>query len=226
MTDELEKITQKIDTLARAELSSGQPYLLSKLGMDIGPDLKIIKQSGMSLTEFIDQRLSDRYKLIFTGIHRNIQSLILAEAQAEADAPTLSDTAKPRPERFNYRFWAAFSVPLASQTRFLNTENFTFVDEDSKPVGPYEVIDAAYIAEQNIQKRDEKILENIYRWIDDKGFEVAQFLAKNRIKSGHSTAASHQKTLLHAFLEVLDNKHISTLTLPLDVVAAMLKKPV
>lgn len=223
MTTDLDRIAQKIDALAQAELSSGQPYLLSKLGMDLGGDLKIIKQSGQPLTKFIEERFEGVYKIIFTGTHRNIQSIILAESSPAASVASSTKDPKPKPARFHYRFWAAFSVPPTDKERFLNTETLNFMDVDSKPVGPYESIERRYIADTEIDGRDEKIIENIRAWIKAKGLSEEQFFARSRPKEP-TTGNVGQQTLLHAFLDVMDKKQIAALSLPLEVIAAMLRK--
>ncbi|KIQ02212.1 hypothetical protein RU07_12240 [Agrobacterium tumefaciens] len=224
MTDNLDIIAQKIDTLAKAELSAGQPYLLSKLGADLGSDIKVIKESGLSLTQFIQEKLSKEYSLIYTGIHRNIQSLIFAESPKDLTALPSSKETKPKAQRFHYRFWAAFSVPSTDKRRFLNSETFTFLDEVTQPVGPYVEIERDYIAERNIENRDEKINENIIRWITDKGLELDHFLANNYVKSSKANPGVPKQTLLHEFLAVLNDQQLATINLPLQVVAAMLKK--
>lgn len=224
MSEELSRIKRKIEGLADAELASGQPYLLSKLGMDLGPDLKLIKQEGRTLAEFVKSRFDDKYDIIFTGEYRNIQSLIGKSSEMPAVSEKADDVEEEkRPERFNYRFWAAFSVPFGGKSRFLNMENFSFQDADAAPSGLHERIDPQFIAPEEAQDRDKLILQNIHRWIDAKGLKTEQFLAQRRIGRTASNAIP-SRTLLHAFVDALDKKQLSSVSLPLDVVAALLNR--
>ncbi|MBA3040181.1 MAG: hypothetical protein KJ670_19555 [Alphaproteobacteria bacterium] len=224
MSEELARIERKIEGLADAEIASGQPYLLSKLGMDLGPDLKLVKQEGMTLAEFVKSRFGDKYDIIFTGEYKNIQSLIGKSSEMPDVSGKADDVEEEkRPERFNYRFWAAFSVPLEGKSRFLNMDNFSFEDVDAAPSGRHERIDAEFIAPEDAQDRDKLVLQNIRRWIDAKGFKSEQFLAKRRVGRTASDATP-SRTLLHAFVDALDKKQLSSVSLPLDVVAALLNR--
>lgn len=224
MSEELLRIEKKIEGLADAELAAGQPYLLSKLGMDLGADLKTVKQEARTLAEFIKDRFSDKYEIIYTGEYRNIQSIISKDRMAENAVEVPIDHEEERqPERFNYRFWAAFSVPLEGKSRFLNIENFTFEDTDVCPSGPYEAISAEFIAPEIATDRDKLIVKNIRKWIEAKGLKIEQFLAKRRSGKGTASAASN-RTLLHSVLEALDKKQLSSVSLPMDVVAALLNR--
>lgn len=230
MTEEFVRIEEKIRALADAQLDSGHPYLLSKLGTDIGPDLQIIKQSGKTLAEFIKEVFSDCYDIILTGEYRNIQSIIPKNSEIDD-----SDGSEPvrhpkKADRFNYRFWAAFSVPSSEKKRFLNLEDFTFVDADMQPSNSYELIEPQYIASESVkdEDRDGIILRNIHRWIEEKGFKADQFLAKQQHNGGKgfSHSALSNRTMLHAFISSLDKKQLASVNLPLDVVAALLNRKI
>lgn len=224
MLEELIKIEKKIEGLADAELASGQPYLLSKLGMDLGPDLKVIKQEAKTLAEFIKSRFSEKYDIVSTGEYGNIQALVSKSSVIPSAGNRTNDLGEEkRAERFNYRFWAAFSVPIDGNSRFLNIENFTFEDTDVAPSAAHEIIGAEFIAPEEAKDRDKLIIENIRRWIDAKGFKAEQFLAKRHIGRSASSA-THNRTLLHAFVDALDKKQLSSVSLPLDVVAALLNR--
>lgn len=224
MLEELIKIEKKIEGLADAELASGQPYLLSKLGKDLGPDLKIVKEESRTLAEFVKRRLSEKYDIVSTGEFRNIQALVKKNAHI-VDTVSIADDVEneKRPERFNYRFWAAFSVPLEGNSRFLNIENFAFEDTDVAPSAAHEIIEAEFIAPEQADDRDKLILENIRRWLGAKGFKAEQFLARRRIGRAANTA-ERSRTLLHAFVDALDKKQLASVSLPLDVVAALLNR--
>ncbi|MBA8838197.1 hypothetical protein [Ochrobactrum sp. RH2CCR150] len=222
--DELSRIASKIEALADAELSTGQPYLLSKLGMDIGSDLQTIKKEEKSLANFVRKRFSDKYEIIFTGQFRNIQSLIKRNSQELASLITDATTEKKdRKFRFNYRFWAAFSVPVVGSRRFVNLDDFTFEDVDAPPSPSYVAIDSEYITPDTSNDRDKVIYSKIISWIEDNKLETEQFLSKPRT---HISPFGHQRTLLHAIVDALDKRQLATVSLPMDVIVALMNKNV
>jgi len=227
VSDELSRIEKKVEGLADAEIATTcQPYLLSKLGKDLGADLKIIKQEAKSLADFIKSRFPDKYEIIITGDYKNIQSIILKNARDVAYKATEEKEEEKKTERFNYRFWAAFSVPLEGDSRFLNIENFTFEDTQSSPSSSHELIEPEYIAPTDIKERDKAIAQNIHRWIEQRGFKTEQFLARPHFGRSASASGGQARTLLHAVIETLDKKQLSSVSLPLDVVATLLNKSV
>ncbi|MBB1249204.1 hypothetical protein [Rhizobium sp. G21] len=173
------------------------------------------------MADFIKENLSEKYDIIQTGEYNNIQSIVKKTTGASKFSRSDADDAD-KPERFNYRFWAAFSVPLSKGSRFLNMEDFTFEDSDTRPSTQHEIIDPEFIAEANIPGRDKVILENIRQWIEDRQFNREKFLARQQ--TVRSPAAVHGRTLLHAVVDALDKRQLSSTSLPLDVVVALLSK--
>lgn len=220
----LADVEQKAQALAEAALASGRPYLLSKLGKDLGEDLKIIKSHDLALADFIKKHLSG-YDVVLGGSFNNVQSLVRSgNMEAEINSAVTSEThekAKPPKAsmRYNYKFWAAFSVPLSTGKRFINIDNFTFLDDNKPENGNYEEIDPSYVAEDGIANRDLAIMQNIERWLTDRGYPAEQFAAKPA--AAHRTS-TEVRTVLHAVIDALDKRQQSSVSLPLDVVAALL----
>ncbi|TDH36257.1 hypothetical protein E2A64_13315 [Pseudohoeflea suaedae] len=222
------EVEQKVKKLAEAALITGRPYLLSKLGKDLGEELKVIKSHELTLGEFIKKYLPE-YEIVLGGSFKNVQSLVRS-GDAEAGLSTggasevLDVTKSPNTStRFNYKFWAAFSVPLSAGKRYINLNNFTFLDDEKEPEnGSYEEIDPSYVAEDGIANRDAAIMQNIARWLTDRGYAAEQFAAKTA--SAKNRTSTEVRTVLHAVIDALDKRQLSSVSLPLDVVAALLHR--
>ncbi|UCI08683.1 hypothetical protein [Mesorhizobium sp. B1-1-8] len=220
--DELERIDSKIRSLAQAFLAGGRPYLLSQLGKDLGDDLKLIKFER-SLGEYLTKRLSDEYAVILMGQHKNIQALVPNDGKA-VGIETVPNA--ERGPRYNYRFWAAFSVPLEDGRRWFNLEDFTFKDVAQKPDDTYVEIPADLIAPAEAQERDTLIKANISKWLELQGLSRDRFIAVNKPSDGKEPSAAAGRTLLEAVIQALDRKQLSSTNLSLDVVADLLRKRV
>jgi hypothetical protein len=221
---ELAAIAQKIVALWEAHASSGRPYLVSALGIDLGKDLSRLKEiSGISLTAFIRRHLSEKVQLIRLGAHSNVDALIAREA-ALSD---LTNIPLGQP-RYNRRFWAAFLVPPAGRRRLLDLADFTFNDDDHEtqdvPTGKIP-IDQAYIVHYEVADRNDIVKTHIESWLAAHNLSADRFLQQ---KSSPEPASVCTKTrtgssVLEAMIEALDRRQLQTTQLSLDVVAALLK---
>lgn len=225
MTDErtLEDVVAEISARVAQELQTSDSYLLSKLGKDLGEDLNLIKDNGYTLGSFIKDRFRE-YDVVLTGRFKNVQTLVKKQISSQAfNAVTAAAEVPSKNVRFHNRFWAAFSVPHKAGTRYINMDDFSFVDAPNAPsVGNYLTIDPKYIVEAELDNRDKAILSNIYRWLTDNGLEADQFIAKKRLRGADTTGTLGSQTLMHAMLDVLDKKQLASVSLPLDVVATLL----
>lgn len=229
-TRTLVDVEQKARSLSEAALTSGRPYLLSKLGKDLGEDLKIIKSHDLTLVDFIKKYLSG-YDVVLGGRFKNVQSLVRSGdietgiiSDSTSDVQEIAETPKTK-MRFNYKFWAAFSVPLSTGKRYINLDNFTFADDKEPENGRSEEIDPSYVAEDGIPNRDLATIQNIERWLTDKGYQAEQFAAKSSNAPANRTSAE-ARTVLHTVIDALDKRQLSSVSLPLDVVAALLHRHV
>lgn len=223
--DELKAAEEKIRALAEAALATGRPYLLSKLGNDLGPELNTIRSVGASLADFIRSRLSHEYDIAFTGQHANIQALVRAGTEIKDPAITPVDQiGTQKSPRFHYRFWAAFSVPLSAGTRYVDMNSFVFSDAEEKPDGNYVVIDPEFIVPAGAERRDALILQNIERWSEKNGFPLEQFYSKPRDRDPFSSKPASGRSLLELVIDALDTKQLGATSLTLDVIAELLRK--
>jgi hypothetical protein len=233
--DNIQRIADKIEALTESELRFRSSYLLSELGKDLGPDLSTLKLlTKSSLSNFIRDRFSDKFVIVLTGEFKNVQALIRSP-RSPTEQPALTPlekatlegettTAKPSP-RFNYRFWAAFSVPYREGKRFLNLADFRFQDVTTgeAPEG-YLEIPPSFIVEPDIKDRDKVIAENISRWIEENHLNRSGFYQTRSYKENFQAPAS--LSLLEAVIATLDHRQLSSTSMSLDVVAALMRKRV
>jgi hypothetical protein len=224
---DLATIEAKIVSLADAHLTSGRPYLLSKLGNDLGEDLRWLKVlTGKTLGQFIHDHMSPQYLIVLTGQHNNVQAIVPGQGGVaryrEAGQTVVLEPDKLKSDglRYHYRFWAAFSVPTEGGRRFLNLQDFTFQDLPEAPSGDYVEVEEEYIAEINIKDRDELIKKNILRWLAHKGFSAEQFVARRE----RSTYETRERSILDAIIDTLDRRQLANTNMSLDVVADLMRR--
>ncbi|MER9755408.1 hypothetical protein NKJ46_18460 [Mesorhizobium sp. M0166] len=222
--EELERLDTKIRSLAQAFLAAGRPYLLSRLGKDLGDDLKLVKFGyGRTLGDYVAERLAAEYSVILMGQHKNVQAIVPNNGSALGIGQSVTPEGMRGP-RYNYRFWAAFSVPLIEGSRWLNLDDFTFKDVREKPDGNYIEIKSDLVAHEDAEDRDALIKSNISKWLDSEGLSQERFIAKPQVGDGKESAIPIGRTLLEAVIQALDRKQLSATTLSLDVVADLLRR--
>jgi hypothetical protein len=124
----LAELESKIRTLAENNLVSGRPYLLSRLGKDLGADLNELKiRTGKTLAQFLRTHLGSEFSIVGTGANNSVPALVRGPVGPDTANPIAVEETIPtkKKPRYNYRFWAAFSVPLRGGQRFLNLRDFT-----------------------------------------------------------------------------------------------------
>lgn len=231
MAEELAEIEKKIRGLCDTflERENGRPYLLSRLGADLGEDARRLKLlSGRSLARFIAERLSEDYSIVLGGQHHNVQALVRANgSESSPSQVVVGDHSQPETQiekgpRYHYRFWAAFSVPLKSEKRFVSLRDFYFTDSEPS-VGEYTEIEEKYIAPEQLENRDEWIRQSVESWIAEHNLPRERFLAR---ADGPTPGRSTGHSLLEAVIQALDKRQLNSVALPLDVVAELLRKRV
>lgn len=223
---ELDRIAEKIVTLAKARKGERQPYLVSALGIDLGDDLRTLKSlTNKGLNEFVQSRLNGRVTLVRLGTHNNVTAIIdgLIEGADLAEA----ETAVPeRQRRFHYRFWAAFSVPMQGEVRVLDPDKFTFEDVAQIDVPADALtIDSQLIAPTDADNRDLLIKQNIQTWLEAHGLSEDRFMAAKRLpKLALAVAKSAVgDNLLDAILSALDKRQLQSTNLSLDVIQTLMR---
>jgi hypothetical protein len=222
--EELERIAKRVESLVDEGKELHPKYLVSALGIALGEDLKILKRlTNRGLNDFIESRLSHRFKLERMGIHGNITAVV--DGSVNSATPQEPTSSREQSPRFHPRFWAAFSVPAKGDSvRILNKDDFRFEDVPSEEAPKGELTIAKdLIVSADEDRRDEKIKANIASWLDQNGLPVDKFQASKR---AHSQTV-HQQTgsLLEAVIAALDRRQLQSNTLTLDVIATLLRTP-
>lgn len=221
---ELERIAKRIESLVDGAKELDPKYLVSALGIALGEDLRILKQlTNRGLNDFIESRLSNRFKLERLGIHGNVTAVVDRSFNpATLPIPTSSREQYPR---FHPRFWAAFSVPAkGDHVRVFRQDDFTFKDLPSQEEVKGELTIARnLIVSADEDRRDEKIKDNIAFWLDQNGLNEKKFQASKKADS----QTVHQQTgsLLEAIIAALDRRQLQSNTLTLDAIATLLRTP-
>lgn len=221
---ELERIAKRIESLVEKAKELHPKVLVSALGIALGEDLKTLKRlTSRGLNDFIESRLSHRFRLERTGVHGNITAVVDRSVHsATLQSPPASRTQNPR---FHHRFWAAFSIPAkGDHVRILNRDDLMFKDvlSEEAPEGGL-TIPKDLIVSADEDRRDEKIKANIATWLEQNGLRADRFQASKRA----SLQAFHQETgsLLEAIIGALDRRQLQSNTLTLDAIATLLRTP-
>lgn len=229
--DELQRIEEKVRTLANAALLNGRPLLLSALGKDLGSDLKLIKaHTSGGLSRFIQDRMADDFLIVLGGEYRNVQAIVRAGSVAQEQAANgeAQPQAQARTPRYHYKFWAAFAVPLEpGKQRLIDLSNFNFEDsENIEARTGWREIRADLIATANAPDRDQLIVQNVDQWLLETGEAQSKFLNATRSRPEKVVRPFETATLLDLLIQSLDAKQLSTTTMSLDTVSTLLKKRV
>ena len=236
---ELNRIQQVIVEICKQRIGQGQHLLLSDLGKMLADDLLKLKLiSKGSLTTFLRDRLPQEFTLAAIGPHRNIFSVVRSDSAGVApsesaselrnEEPLTSETT-PKKRRYHYRFWAAFAVPITTPDtkRYVDVHSFAFRETKEPPLDTEIEITQDLIAAPDIPNRDLTIESNITKWLTQNGLSQEQFLAtSSRPLEIHAKQISLGPSVLELLVGTLDNRQLQSISLPLDVVAALLKKRV
>lgn len=219
---ELERIAKRVESLVDEGKELHARFLVSALGIALGEDLKTLKRlTNRGLNDFIESRLSHRFRLERMGVHGNITAVV----DRSVDPATLQRPTSVREQnpRFHPRFWAAFSVPAkADHVRILNRDDLTFRDVPSEEVSKGELtIAERLIVSADDDERDEKIKANIATWLEQNGLHADEFQASKRARL--QTFHQESGSLLEAIIVALDRRQLQSNTLTLDAIATLLR---
>ncbi|RWR04021.1 hypothetical protein [Paenirhodobacter populi] len=214
------EVIEQIVQAAEKHFVSGQPYLLSKLGADLGEAVRVIKGSNeRTLANFIRVNLADNFEVILTGKHGNVQAVIPkgADFQYSSESPTVANP------RFHSRFWAAFAVPSSEKKRWFSIDNMTFVDSEESPGEGFIEIESCFIAQETQSDRDDFIKESIKSWLSKHKIDQDKVIASGK-RPHPSQTANSGRSLLEYIIDSLDARQLSNTKMSLDVIATLLGK--
>lgn len=216
---ELERIRAKLVEIIEAEFESGSDAVyLSRLGNALGDDrLTLERLSHQKLSSFVAEHLE--YPIQQTGKQQNI--LYLVRPGVDPVDVTFKSSSTPR---YSRRFWAAFAAPLSEgEERHinLNTQRFgasieqikVAPDDDIRPI-PHDYV-------SNGSESASEIAGMISSWLADQGLQPDAFLQRRGKKE---RADYDHLSILDQMIRTLDGDQLRRVSLPLDVVASLLKR--
>ncbi|SOB89466.1 hypothetical protein [Thalassospira xiamenensis] len=212
----------------------GKPMLLSEIGeLDQGKVGGYSKKNFKSLTKFIRSNFVDdlivikhsRHSAVIAAIPRNTENEKMASNQDETDECLEKFYVKSEKveRKFNKSFWAAFRKMLdGTKCRWLFVDkNGMFSDlpkGDPAPEGARK-IDESYLP-RSTDTTDDEVYKSAIRWIESQSLDKSCFLVANNLKTGRRDSFE-VTSLLDRLLESLDEKDLSRISMPLDVVAKL-----
>lgn len=215
-TEEVDQIARHIDDLVRQNLSQDRDvYLLSKLGIDLGPDRKRIEEKfGLSVREFLKQFTS--YNLAVFGAHQNIYGIVRTGVNPSNVSPNF------KTRRYNRQFWAAFISSDHPVNRYINVDTLAFdIDEERVKDGAGRVvaISPEYQVAWSNPNKNSIASKNITEWLRANQLEPERFYF-----SGSETTATGSHTVLDKLLSSLSDDQLRRVSLPLDVINSLRKR--
>ena len=203
-----------------------KPLLLSQLGsLDSGRVAKGAKSLMGSLGVYLRVRLAGKVRVL----QHSTKPVVVGAIPSDVDVPA-SDVDRLLGQgseggkgvgRYKAAFWAAFRKPLdPSERRYLHVDQpCHFRDSGDEAVAGhgYTEIERSFIADQGAD--DTKTEESIRAWLESKGMEAQEFY-----QSRDGTSLPHDD-LLGRLVSALDAEDLKRMTVPLDIVQKLRRRP-
>lgn len=204
-----------------------KPLLLSRIGqlaVGHGYDLQETL-NGRKLAQFIQQELGDDLELDNPGSSATLLQARPKDENALASAITRSDQSVPK---LNRGIWLAFSRPIAEgyERRLQLEPHIRFWDQlpPFSEVPGRLPVPTQYIAKPQIEmathSRAEVVMENIHRWMRENQLDISKF----EVGAQRTNPRLSQYNPLMLLIASLDESEQKRVSLPLDVIAKLLKK--
>lgn len=210
---------------------TGKACLISTLGQRLSADAKlsITLQTGMKLQQFVLSSMANDLRIERRpGIEDDI-GLFPKGTELPLDLSTYFSVTTREGlvvPRYVPSVWAAFAVPIPpGKRRHFDSHALRFYDLDETmppPPGTFE-ISPDKVPPSDAGDRTTIVAENLRAWLKDRGLDESKFVAKVPTQVNAPTRA--EGTVLYAFINALDEKDLGRMTLPLDIVAKLLRKP-
>lgn len=239
---ELERIKQDVVRLTKQHWDATErAYLLTKLGVDLGPDRKAVQGlTGLRFQEFVLRHLKDSLHII-PSPHSQPKSPIYALLPKEVDLS--ADTSryfikKSDVPHYHPSFWAAFAKPLEADTkRYIDTINppyihFTDIPKSSSPQEGWIEVPQDLIPAGTTPERDKIALQSIEKWCQANSTDANSFtMGRYHIDMSHEATEAPSRarmvkgnSILHLMIDTLSPDELKKSALPLDVIAKLLRK--
>lgn len=206
------------------------PLLLSLLGNLLGSEnSRRIKLESSSLTDYLDQHLSSRVRVIRYSNNPSITAVVLKGVEDDENGlfekvlkrtrGRIGDTGP----RFRPSLWAAFRAPLdETMTRYIATqEPIRFLDissSDPEP-GNHTKISRQFIVSPDSESAE--VQQKIDEWLKENNLDPTSFLIDTKEKS----MPLPPKDLLSHLLLSLDSNDLKRIHIPIDIAKKLRQKP-
>lgn len=223
VSTEVEAIKASIAAYIDAELDRRQPLYLSALGVAMRAPLSRMRTlTGQTVGSLIEQDFSNRYQIARLGPHKNIIALYKQGHDISDIKPADGVSASGAPRVLYARdLWLAFAVPLTAPFRYIDLKALKFFDtEDSTAPEGHLLIDREYLRGSADSHDPKEIGQRIASWCAKNGIDPTLYLLKQRAPT---MALAHGRSVLELMLSSLDRRQLQSVSLPLDVVDALLR---
>lgn len=217
------------DMVGRNWKQWGRPLLLSGLGSLLGSRrLQIEADTGLKLKPFVMYYLKDDFRIIQKPTDPNVIGLLPKEASISGDLSfyfTRPALAAGAPPRFKSSFWAAFAKPIPLYSnRFIDLNTLRFVDQPETALPPqgWLHIRREFIPPENTTGRDAAVLMGVEQWLQEHSIDRSIVVA-GRSQSSTAPFPISEGNLLQRLLSSLDQDDLRRITMPMDVVAKLLR---
>lgn len=237
MTEELEALARFKAAVAKLVSDNftrtGRGLLLARLGTALRYENVSVDAvlNGRKLASVLRESLTDVVTVVSSPAHPQlIGAFPVGKAPTDVSADSF-DTSQilTRPalnvRRYDPRFWAAFTKPIAEGKKrvvSLDPIGFTDIDEASEADSGGFDLAASYICARNgITKADyeQAVIESLEQWLTENNVEFHQ------VEQGASSRKQEIKdrNILEQMLRLLSEEQQRRISLPLDVIAKLIK---
>lgn len=222
VSEEIEGIKAEIARFIDAELERRQPVYLSTLGHALRDRLVRIKElTGQQLGNIVEHDLAGRYQIVRVGTHKNILTLYKLGQDVSDTPPAASTGGGSSRIRYARDLWLAFAIPSTTPFRYIDLKTLKFInsDEATAPEG-HLLIEREFLRGPDDPHSPDEILSRIGQWFAKVGVDPSSYLAKEKPVA---SPKAQGRSLLELMLASLDRRQQQSVTLPLDVVDALLR---
>lgn len=208
---------------------TGQGLLLSRLGQTLrsrGIDLPAVL-AGRKLSKFIEDELGDAVTLSASLADPKIVSAVPVGRQPPVNIKVKASVAEPTPSipRISPTVWAAFTKPIPDghlRTLELSPPSFSDV-----PQAQASALSQTISAEETTQRvpgdsksaYEQRVFVHIKAWLEKHGVALKEITADGvSMRHAHS-----KKSLFNQILDRLNDDQRRRVSLPLDVIEALLR---
>ncbi|WP_350647141.1 hypothetical protein [Pseudomonas sp. HY13-MNA-CIBAN-0226] len=212
-----------VDEVVRHWQAKNEPLLLSKLGQAASSRGFALhtELGGLKLSQFIHHYLDDEIEVSSP----NASGLLLGALPKQpvaVETAAIAERPSVPPATFNRAMQAAFERPLADQMerwiRTVPTVHYMDIPPSESAPAAYTKLESRYLSRAEDGGTGSDFYERIKLWIHDQGLDINDFTHKptSNTEGGPS--------LLTQLMESLTESELKRISLPLDIVAKLMRK--